>query len=170
MPRPSTTRLLLAELCAFVEDTVRGYPFPSAEGAPLDCRVFLHGLPEEQDAGTWPFIICRWLNGEVASETDGKTALTDTVALILGVHAPSSQAEAGLLLAELLDVLRASLWRQRLLAGRFELSEPLRATIPDPRQQVHKFHLATLETTWNYVWPPKAQAEMTHFMHATAKP
>lgn len=161
MPQPATCRLLLAELCAFVEATVRGYPFPSPEGTVQDCRVFLHGLPEGQEEGTWPFIVCRFVDGEVTSEADGKTVLKDTVALILGVHSPVSQAQAGLLLAELLDLLRAALWRERLLAGRFELEEPLRARVADMEQKVHQFHLATLETTWNYVWPPKGQAELT---------
>lgn len=169
MPQPATTRLLLSELCRFVEETVQACPFPSPDGGRQNCRVFLHGLPDVQDAVTWPFIICRWAEGQVASAEDGKTTTTDMVALILGVHAPASQAEAGLLLAELLDVLRAALWRQRLLAGRFELAEPLRATIPDPRRQVHKFHMATLETTWTYVWPPKGQAELTRLIQrATA--
>lgn len=168
MPQPATCRLLLTELCAFVEETVADYSFPSPDGRELDCKVFLHGLPEGQDAGTWPFIICRWAEGEVTSESDGKTTLTDTVALILGVHSPVSQEQAGLLLAELLDLLRAALWRKRMLAGRFELQEPVRARVADMERQVHKFHLATLETIWNYVWPPKAQAELTHLMHATA--
>lgn len=168
MPQPATCRLLLSELCAFVEETVAGYPFPSPDGLVQDCRVFLHGLPEDQDSGTWPFIVCRFVDGEVSSEPDGKTTLKDTVALILGVHSPLSQEQAGLLLAELLDLLRAALWRERLLAGRFELEEPVRARVADMEHKVHRFHLATLETTWNYVWPPKAQAEFTHFMHATA--
>ncbi|MDE5879664.1 MAG: hypothetical protein K2G99_06555 [Desulfovibrio sp.] len=86
MPQPATCRLLLSELCAFVEKTVAGYPFPSPDGPVQDCRVFLHGLPEEQDAGTWPFIVCRFVDGEVSSDTDSKTVLKDTVALILGVH------------------------------------------------------------------------------------
>lgn len=161
MPQPATCRLLLTSLCAFVERTLSGYPFPSPDAPCEDCRVFLHGLPEAQDAGTWPFVICRLVEGELASEADGKTVLTDTVALILGVHAPASQAQAGLLLAELMDALRAALWRERLLAGRFELQEPVRARVADMEQKVHKFHLATLETTWNYVWPPKGQAGLT---------
>lgn len=170
MPQPATSRLLLNALGDFVGVTVHDYPFPSPDGACEDCRVFQHGLPEDQDAGTWPFIVCRWTDGEVVSESDGKTTLTDTVALILGVHSPASQAQAGLLLAELLDLLRAALWRQRILAGRFEHQEPLRARVADMERQVHKFHLATLETTWNYVWPPKGGAELTHIMDATAKP
>lgn len=158
---PPTARVLLTELCRFVEDIVRDYPFPSPEGPPLDCHVFWHGLPEEQESGTWPFIVCRWDEGKVESGEDGKSIVTDTVALILGVHAPLSQAQAGLLLAELLDVLRFAIWQKRLLADRFELVEPLHTIVPDMEQKVHKFHLATLETTWNYVWPPKAQAELT---------
>lgn len=168
MPQPATSRLLLTALKDFVGLTVHDYPFPSPDGPCEDCRVFLHGLPEEQDAGTWPFVICRWTDGEVVSEADGKTVLTDTVALILGVHSPVSQEQAGLLLAELLDLLRAALWRQRLLAGRFELQEPLRARVADMERKVHQFHLATLETTWNYVWPPRAQAEFTRILYTNA--
>lgn len=170
MPRPATCRLLLTRLCAFVEETVAGSPFPSPDGPPLDCRVFLHGLPEAQEEGTWPFIICRFVEGEVTSESDGKTVLTDTVALILGVHSPASQEQAGLLMAGLLDLLRAALWRKRVLAGRFELQEPLRARVADMEQKVHQFHLATLETTWNYVWPAKGQSELTRLIYATSDP
>lgn len=161
MPQPATARLLLTALKDFVGVTVHDYPFPSPDGPCEDCRVFLHGLPEGQEEGTWPFIVCRFVDGEVTSEAHGKTVLKDTVALILGVHSPASQAQAGLLLAELLDLLRAALWRERLLANRFELQEPMRARVADMERQVHQFHLATLETTWNYVWPPKGGAELT---------
>lgn len=170
MPQPATARLLLTALEDFVKVTVHDYPFPSPDGACEDCRVFLHGLPEGQEEGTWPFIVCRFVDGELTSEADGKTTLKDTVALILGVHSPVSQEQAGFLLAELLDLLRAALWRQRILAGRFELQEPLRARVADMGQKVHQFHLATLETTWNYVWPSKGQVELTHLMDATTKP
>lgn len=155
----SGSRLLLCELAAFVREAVKEYPFPDPSGEWLECRVFLHGPPEEQEEAIYPFVVVRWVEGEVYSEEDGKTVLRDTVALILGVYSPRSQAEAGLLCAELLDCLRRALWKQRLLARRFELVEPLRASIPDSRQQVHHFHMVTLETVWNSVWPPKALEE-----------
>ena len=156
---PPTSRLLLTELAAFVREAVAGYPFPGPSGAWLDCHVYLHGLPDEQDSETYPFVIVRWLTGEVQSEPDAKTVLTDTVVLALGVHAPRSQAEAGLLCAELLDCLRRALWKKRLLASRFELVEPLKAALPGLKQQIHRFHMATLETVWNYVWPPQSLRE-----------
>lgn len=157
--QPATSRLLLCSLADFVRQAVSGYPFPSPDGPWLDCRVFLHGLPEEQDAGTYPFVVVRWAEGMVESEPDGQTILTDTVALLLGVHAPRAQAEAGLLCAELMDVLRRSIWKRRILAGRFELVEPLKCGIPGQKQQIHRFHMATMELVWNYVWPPKALEE-----------
>lgn len=157
--RPASSRLLLCELANFVGSSLKGYPFPSPDGAWLDCRVFLHGLPDEQEAGTYPFIVIRWVEGTVESEADSQTILTETVALLLGVHAPRAQAEAGLLCAELMDALRRSLWKKRLLADRFQLIEPLRSSIPSQQQQEHRFHMATMETVWNYVWPPKALEE-----------
>ncbi len=159
MAQASTSRLLLCELADFIRQGVAGYPFPDPSGGMLDCRVYLHGAPEDQDDNVYPFVIIRWLEGDVESMDDGQTILRDTVGLVLGVHSPHSQAEAGLLCAELLDCLRRMIWKKRLLAQRFELVEPLRASIPGIKQEVHRFHMATIETVWNYVWPPKALEE-----------
>lgn len=157
--QPATSRLLLTALADFVRQTAKDYPFPSPDGAWLDCRVFLHGTPEDQEDKVFPFVIIRWVEGSVESMEDAATILRDTVALMLGVHSPRSQAEAGLLLAELLDLLRRALWKQRILARRFQLVEPLQAQIPGLQQRVHQFHMATIETVWDYVWPPKALEE-----------
>lgn len=151
-----TSRKLLLSLCEFVEDSVKSYPFPSPEEKMQDVRVFLHGLPEEQEAGIFPFVIVRFTDSEIASERDGQTILRDTVLLALGVYAPKDQRQAGLLCAELLDCLRRAIWKKRLLAEVFELVEPLRASCPDSGRQMHRYHWATLETVWNYTWPPKA--------------
>lgn len=79
---------------------------------------------------------------------------------MLGVHSPRAHAEAGLLMAELVDCLRRSLWRNPLLADRFSLVEPLKVLTPGlQKQQIHRFHMATIETVWQYVWPPKTLAQ-----------
>ena len=69
--------------------------------------------------------------------------------------------QAGILLAELLDCLRRSLWKGRILAGRFELEEQVKAEIPTPRTRWNEYHLATIETVWNYVWPSRGLEELT---------
>lgn len=150
---------MLESLVDFVRQAMTDYSFPSPQGNEKDCQVFLHGLPEDQDAETHPFVIVRWLEGEIVSQEDARTVLRDTVILVLGVHSPKSQARAGILLAEMIDCLRRALWKKRLLAKRFELEEPLKVSIPDLKQRIHRFHLATVETTWNYVWPPQSLRE-----------
>lgn len=157
--RPATLRLLLCELHSFLSAEVKNYAFPSPDAAWQDCRVYLHGLPEEQDDTVYPFVLIRWLGGDVESDESGATHARDTVALVLGIHSPRAHAEAGLLLAELVDSLRRSLWRIPLLADRFSLVEPLRVTTPKLQQQVHLFHMATVETVWDYLWPPKTLAQ-----------
>ncbi|MBQ3059608.1 MAG: hypothetical protein IJD16_04755 [Desulfovibrio sp.] len=154
-----TSRRLLEELVAFVREAVADYAFPAPDGESRDVQVFLHGLPEGEEDTTYPFVLVRWVEGHINSEPDHKTVLHDTVALVLGVYSPTSQEEAGLLTAELLDCLRRALWKQRLLARMFELEEPLRCAIPQPGQRWHEYHMATIETVWNYVWPPKGLAE-----------
>lgn len=154
-PAPGA-RILISELFTFVRESVKDYPFPDPAGAWQDCRVFIHGFPEDQEDTVYPYVVVRWLEGEVSSESGNQTLVRDTVALILGVYAPRCQAEAGLLCAELLDCLRRAFWRERILANRFELMEPIRASIPSLQQKIHKYHMATIETVWNYVWPPKA--------------
>lgn len=151
-----TSRALLQALMIFVTKAVEDYPFPSASGEWRDCRVFLHGLPDGQDEETYPFVVVRWQEGEIESLEDARTILQDTVLLILGVHAPQSQEQAGLLCAELLDCLRRALWKQRILDRRFELVEPLRSSMLEPGRQQHRFYMASIVTVWNYVWPPKA--------------
>lgn len=154
-----TLRNLLIALTSFVSDAVRDYPFPSPDGNKIDCRVFLHGLPENQDEGTYPFVIVRWQEGAIESMEDSQTVLRETVALILGVHSPKNQKEAGLLCAELMDALRRAIWKQRILARCFELVEPLNSVMPEADRQQHHYQMAVIETVWNYTWPPKALEE-----------
>lgn len=160
-----TSRILLRELAHWLEQVTRGYAFPAPEGGERDARVYLHALPDGQpgteESPSYPFVVVRWMEGTVQSESDAKTVLKDTVGLALGVHSPRSQEEAGLCLAELVDLLRRELWTLRLLAGRFELEEPIRASIPEPKRKWNQFHLATIETVWNYTWPPRAWAELS---------
>lgn len=167
-----TSRLLLLTLEEFLRQAVAGYPFPSPGQGLADVRLFVHALPDngpgegpgggpdDACATCYPFIVLRWLSGSVACAEDGGTVVTDTVALALGVYAPQSQTQAGMLLAELLDATRYALWRARLVGQRFELAEPLEAAIPEPHERWHLFHLATLKTTWTYTWPPRGKAEL----------
>nr|DAG10446.1 MAG TPA: tail completion protein [Caudoviricetes sp.] len=157
----ATTRLLLKEICAAVREALAGYPFPAPDGSWGDVRVFLHGLPQEQGDACYPFVIVRWISGSMEEETAQVTRLRETVGLALGVYASKTQEQAGILLAELLDCLRRSLWKGRILAGRFELEEPVKAEIPTPRTRWNEYHLATIETVWNYVWPSRGLEELT---------
>ncbi len=158
---PPTSRDLLLALEDYLRESLAGYPFPTASGDSVDARVFIYGLPEGQEEQTFPFVILRWTGGEVETQVDQPTLLTDTVTLILGVCSPTSQEEAGILLAELLDVTRRAVWMRRVLAGRFTLAEPLKASLPDIERKQHKFHLATIETTWTYCWPSRGLYELT---------
>lgn len=152
MAKPATSLLLLSELEKFLAATLRGYPFPAPDGAPLDCKVFQYGLPEGQEEKTYPFVIIRWVEGEISSQEDQTTLLQDTILLALGVYNPQDPAHSAILLAELIDCLRAAIWRERVLASRFEL-ETLRCQIVEPGRQQHRYHLVTMETKWNYIWP-----------------
>lgn len=157
----ATTRLLLKEICSAVREALADYPFPAPDGSWSDTRVFLHGLPQEQGDACYPFVIVRWISGSIESETAQVTRLRETVGLALGIHSPETQEQAGILLAELLDCLRRYFWKGRVLAGRFELEEPVKAEIPTPRQRWNEYHLATMETVWNYVWPSRGLEELT---------
>ena len=65
MAQPATCRLLLTSLFEFISGVVRDYEFPAPDGSRLDCHIFLHGLPEGQDDSTYPFVIVRWLEGDI---------------------------------------------------------------------------------------------------------
>lgn len=56
----------------------------------------------------------------------------ETLALVVGMFAPEGQEQAGLILAELLDWLRAVLRRNRVVAQKFELQYPLKSSMPEP--------------------------------------
>ena len=161
-----TSRLLLLELKDHLEGIVHDYAFPSPDGEPVDTRVFLHGLPQEQQDHCFPFVIARWMNGNLNDSGVHTGQLVDTVGLALGVFAPKDQEQAGILLADLIDCLRIGLWHDRILANRFELELPLATTIPDVRQKWNEYHLATMETRWNYVWPSRGLREMTEKEYA----
>lgn len=156
-----TSRLLLTCLVKLVQEAFADYPFPAPRGEGMQpVQVFLHGLPEGQQEGCYPFVIVRWIEGQIELEPDHKTVLHDSVGLALGVYSPVDQEQAGLLLAEMLDCLRRQLWKTRLLAERFELEGELKASIPTPKQRWHQYHLATLECVWNYTWPPRGLDEV----------
>ena len=90
------------------------YPFPASNGKSGDLQVFLHGLPEDQ-RGTYPFVCVRWASGSLDEDADGAEG-RETLALVVGMFAPEGQEQAGLILAELLDWLRAVLRRNRVVA------------------------------------------------------
>lgn len=158
--RPPTSHLLLTSLADFLKESLAGYPFPDPSGRWQDLRVFLHNLPDAQEDGTYPFVIVRWTLGEMEA-VNSTTSLTDTVSLYCGVFNPRHPAEAGLLMAELIDALRMAIWPTRVLAGRFEQTGPLKIQAVEPERQVHHYHLATIETVWNFVWPAREQVELT---------
>ena len=129
-------------------------PFSGHDVSP---RVFIHNLPDRQTApgetpATYPFIIIRLAEGEA---DDNQCRCIDTVVLAVGVWSPESQEQAGLLTAQTLDFLRISLRAKRLISERFELEE-LSVTQPEPKRQWNEYHLATVNTRWNYTIPRRA--------------
>ena len=57
--------------------------------------------------------------------------------------------------SQTLDFLRISLRAKRLISERFELEE-LSVTQPEPKRQWNEYHLATVNTRWNYTIPRRA--------------
>ncbi len=142
--------VLRKELAALsLPDTLTGFD--------VSPRVFIHNLPDRQTVAgeppaAWPFIIVRLAEGET---DDNQCRCIDTVVLAVGVWAPESQEQAGLLAARTLDFLRITLRSARLIGERFELEE-LSVTQPEPQKQWNEYHLATVNTRWNYTIPRRA--------------
>lgn len=129
-------------------------------GVDVSPRVFIHNLPDRlSESGdlpaTYPFVIIRLAEGET---DDNQCRCIDTVVLAVGVWAPESQEQAGLLTAQTLDFLRISLRAKRLINERFELEEA-GFTQPEPQKQWNEYHLATVNTRWNYTIPRRAVGE-----------
>lgn len=134
-------------------------PDPST-GHDVSPRVFIHNLPDRlSESGDlpagYPFVIIRLAGGET---DDNQCRCTDTLVLAVGVWSPESQEQAGLLAAQTLDFLRISLRSARILGERFELEE-LSVTQPEPKRQWNEYHLATVNTRWNYTIPRRAVGE-----------
>lgn len=151
-------------ICAvrdFLRAELRNLPLPdpatNLDAAP---RVFVHNLPDRRDdaeeyPSTYPFVIVRLAEGET---DDSRCRCVDTLVLVVGVWAPESQEQAGLLTALTLDWLRSSLRAGRVIDGRFELEE-LGVTQPEPQRQWNEYHLATVDARWNYTIPRRAVGE-----------
>ena len=175
------TRSLMLAVKAMLVHALEDYPFPlpergtelcgmaaealCGEAPPLtrrpaagDLKVFLHGLPEKMGDRTYPFVCIRWTKGEV-DEKEWQGGGLETLALIIGVHAPRNQEQAGLLLAEALDWIRAALRRNRIVDGRYQLNLPLSASIPDYEKRWNEFHMATVFADYDYVIPPTPLGE-----------
>lgn len=148
------TRELLSAVRDMLAGAMKDYPFPAPDGV-SDLEVFLHGLPDTQGARTYPFICVRWVSGDLDEGMGYRTGAEsrEMLALVLGLYAPESQEQAGLILAELLDWTRAVLRRNRIVAGKFQLELPLRASVPDPEKQWTEYHMATLFPEYTYVIP-----------------
>lgn len=146
------SRELLLAVKELLAESMKEYPFPTPEGSCEDLQVFLHGLPDEQGRRTYPFICVRWASGGIDEGMEGAEG-RETLALVLGMYAPESQEQAGLILAELLDWTRAVLRRNRVVAKKFQLELPLKASIPDPEKQWMEYHLATIYPEYQYVIP-----------------
>ena len=63
--------------------------------------------------------------------------------------------QAGLLAAQTLDAIRISLRATRIIGERFELEE-WNVAQPEPKKQWNEYHLATVNTRWNYTIPRRA--------------
>ena len=149
------SRELLLAVKEMLTEAMKEYPFPTPDGSCEDLQVFLHGLPDEQGRRTYPFICVRWVSGDINEGVDGYIGAEgrETLALVLGMYAPESQEQAGLILAELLDWTRAVLRRNRVVAKKFQLELPLKASIPDPEKQWMEYHMATVFPEYQYIIP-----------------
>ena len=146
---------LLLALKAFLDETLAAVPLPDPETGRDElgkAMCFFGNLPEtdaEDLPERFPFAVMRWLEGE--SREDGKNE--ETVALILGVYAPSGSGEAELVTVMLMDHLRLALMENRTLDRRFELRLPLESAKPDPEKRQHTYHYATIMTRWEHTTP-----------------
>lgn len=149
------SRELLLAVKEMLTEAMKEYPFPAPDGSCEDLQVFLHGLPDEQGRRTYPFICVRWVSGDINEGVDGYIGAEgrETLALVLCMYAPESQEQAGLILAELLDWTRAVLRRNRVVAKKFQLELPLKASIPDPEKQWMEYHMATVFPEYQYIIP-----------------
>lgn len=149
---------LILALRDFLRKELAVLPLPDPiTGFDVSPHVFIHNLPDRQTAAgetpaAWPFAIVRLAEGET---DDNQCRCIDTVVLAVGVWAPESQEQAGLLAVQTLDAIRISLRATRIIGERFELEE-LNVTQPEPRKQWNEYHLATVNTRWNYTIPRRA--------------
>jgi hypothetical protein len=88
-------------------------------------------------------------------EEESRVRGREVVGMVIGVYAPKNQEQAGLISAALLDEVRRIVWRNRLVAEKFELEPPLRAAIPPPEKRWNQYHMATVEAEYNYALPPR---------------
>ena len=149
---------LICALRDFLQTELKGMSLPDPlMGQDVSPRVFIHNVPDRQDAapGTYPFIIVRFAEGRT---DDNQCRCEDEILLAVGIWAPDSQEQAGLLTAATLDFLRISFRSRRLIADRFEMIE-LEASQPEPQKQWNEYHLATVTTRWNYTIPRRAVGE-----------
>lgn len=149
---------LILSLRDFLRTELAVLPLPDPiTGFDVSPHVFIHNLPDRlSESGdlpaSYPFVIIRLAEGET---DDNQCRCIDTVMLVVGVWAPESQEQAGLLATQTLDAIRISLRAARIIGERFELEE-LNVAQPEPQKQWNEYHLATVNTRWNYTIPRRA--------------
>lgn len=124
------------------------------EFSDIDLQVFIHNLPVQEvseDDSLFPFVIIRL--DEKKLEED---YTEDTLIFALGINEPTNQEQAGLLLAELHDVLFRIFYEKRIAGGFFEALLPITAKQTEPERKWHDFHFSSMEITFKYnTLPPR---------------
>lgn len=152
-----TKQNLLDALCGFTREAVKDLLLPvelqeddEAQPSPRPADVYSMGLPDFAEAEKKaPLIIHQIITAnDVWPESGAEPVSKAVVRTVFGIYHPDSQ-EGPLALLGLIERVRLSLWRQRLIGKQFRLDMKAGADYLIYDKQLPPFYAGEMVTTWS---------------------
>ena len=147
-----TPIILLEELKNYIQDITKDIMLPvrvsrgSNEPKERPAKVHLMNLPKKEDEiQQVPYILIKYLTGK-DEQPEGQ--LTDSgcmVRIIVATYAEDA-GEGGMALLNVMSRIRYNLLKERLIAGQFQLKNPLEAIVY--QEDTRPYYLGELMTSW----------------------
>ncbi|MCM3141305.1 hypothetical protein [Brevibacillus sp. MER 51] len=146
-----TPVLLMRSLKSFLEEVVANVELTSPKGVLTQPKVFLEALPQKAASSQeedFPFVIIRAMGGE---DQDGKASVS--INLLVGTHSKDDDGFIDVL--NIIEDVRQSLLKNRVVGGSFRLDLPLKWKLFD--EQPYPGWIGEINTLWEI---PRVEQEV----------
>lgn len=148
-----TPIILLEELKTYIQDITKDIMLQvrigrgSNEPKERAAEVHLMNLPKKEDEiQQVPYILLKFLTGKDEQPEGQSTESRCMIRIIVATYSEDA-GEGGVALLNVISRIRYNLLKDRLLAGQFEIMNPLEAIIY--QEDTRPYHLGEIMTNWS---------------------